>query len=153
MKVLCFFFIFFSATSLLAQSEEALLQKVRARMDKVNDYTASGQLSLDVSFISAPPSSITVFYKKPNRFKIKKTDGISILPKGGVSVNTASLLIGDSYQSVPGGTSVVDGIPTTIVKLIPTADNSDVVLSVLHIDEKAAVIRKAAVTTKDRGTY
>jgi outer membrane lipoprotein-sorting protein len=153
MKYLLFFITVFFATSLMAQQEEALLKQVRAKMDKVNDYTAEGKLTLDVSFINAPPSNITVYYKKPNRFKIKKNDGISILPKGGVSVNVASLLTGGSYQTVPGGASTVDGIPTTVVKLIPTGENSDVVLSVLYIDEKAAVIRKAVVTTKENGTY
>jgi hypothetical protein len=54
---------------------------------------------------------------------------------------------------VPGGASSVDGKPTTIVKLIPTDESSDVVLSVLHIDEQEAVIRKATVTTKESGTY
>jgi hypothetical protein len=153
MKSIFLFLTLFFTTSLLAQPEEALLKKVRARMDKVADYTADGKLTLDVSFISAPPSDVTVYYKKPNRFKIKKRDGISILPKGGVSVNVASLLASGDVQTVPGGSSTVDGIPTTIVKLIPTGENSDVVLSVLHIDEKAAVIRKAVVTTKESGTY
>jgi hypothetical protein len=96
---------------------------------------------------------VTVYYKKPNRFKVKKAGGISILPKGGVSVNVASLLTGGSYQTVPGGASVVDGKPTTIIKLIPTDEASEVVLSVLHVDEKEAVIRRAIVTTKESGTY
>lgn len=144
---------FFITATAMAQNEEALLKKVRAKLDKVTDYQAEGIMKLDVSFINAPASKVTVYYKKPDRFKVKKADGISILPKGGVSVNVNSLLIGDSYQSLPGGTSTVDGVPTTAIKLIPTNDASDVVLSVLHIDEKAAVIRKAVVTTKESGTY
>lgn len=142
-----------SATAVMAQAEEALLQRVRAKMEKVTDYQAEGRMKLDVSFINAPASKVTVFYKKPNRFKVKKAGGISILPKGGVSVNVASLLGSTNYQTVPGGLSTVDGKPTTIVKLIPTDPASDVVLSVLHIDEKDAVIRQATVTTKESGTY
>jgi hypothetical protein len=154
MKYIVLFLSFFSATVAMAQAEEALLQKVRAKMGKVNDYTAEGRMKLDVSFINAPASKVTVYYKKPNRFKVKKAGGISILPKGGVSVNVASLLAtGGNYQTVPGGTSVVDAKPTTVVKLIPTDEASDVVLSTLHIDEKDAVIRKATVTTKESGTY
>lgn len=144
---------FFITATAMAQNEEALLKKVRAKLDNVTDYQAEGIMKLDVSFINAPASKVTVYYKKPDRFKVKKADGISILPKGGVSVNVNSLLTGDSYQSLPGGSSIVDGVPTTVVKLIPTNDASDVVLSVLHIDEKAYVIRKAVVTTKESGTY
>ena len=153
MKYLFFFLGFFTAAAVQAQDEEALLKKVRAKLEKVIDYQATGRMKLDVSFIKAPASKVVVYYKKPNRFKVKKEGGISILPKGGVSVNVASLLASNSYQTVPGGASVVDGVPTTIVKLIPTDEVSDVVLSVLHIDEKAAVIRKAVVTTKESGTY
>jgi len=154
MKTVLFFFCsFLVSTSLLAQTEEALLQKVRAKMEKVNDYEASGKMKLDVSFINAAESNITIYFKKPNKFKLKKAGGISILPKGGVSVNTSSLLPAGDYQTIPGGKGMVDGITTAIVKLIPTDENSDIVLSTLYIDEKEAVIRKAVVNTKESGGY
>lgn len=150
---LLFFAVLTSANSVFAQTEEALLQKVKAKLEKVTDYEAAGKMKLDVSFINAPESAVTIYFKKPNKFKVKKAGGISILPKGGVSVNTASLLPTGSYQTVPGGKAVVDGRQTTIVKLIPTDEASDVVLSTLYIDEKEVVIRKAVVTTKESGTY
>ncbi len=149
--VLCCYFL--SSTSLFAQTEEALLQKVKAKLDKVTDYEATGKMKLDVSFINAAESAVTIYFKKPNKFKVKKAGGISILPKGGVSVNTASLLPVGGYQTIPGGTAVVDGIKTTVVKLIPTAEASDIVLSTLYIDDKEAVIRKAVVNTKESGSY
>jgi hypothetical protein len=141
------------SSSLFAQSEEVLLQKVKTKLEKVTDYEASGKMKMDVSFINAPESNVTIYFKKPNKFKVKKAGGISILPKGGVSVNMASLLPATTYQTVPGGKGVVDGKQTTIVKLIPTDEASDVVLSTLYIDENEAVIRKAIVTTKESGTY
>lgn len=142
-----------SCSDLFAQTEEALLQKVKAKLEKVTDYEASGKMKLDVSFINAPESNVTIYFKKPNKFKVKKAGGISILPKGGVSVNVATLLPATAYQTVPGGSATVDGKATTIVKLIPSDEASDVVLSTLYIDEKEAVIRKAVVTTKESGTY
>jgi hypothetical protein len=153
MKYLFVLLCILSVQAVVAQDEEALLKKVRTKMEKVVDYQADGKMKLDVSFINAPASKVTVYYKKPARFKVKKSGGISILPKGGVSVNVNTLITGSNYQTVPGGTSSVDGVPTAIVKLIPTDEASDVVLSVLHIDEKEAVIRKATVTTKESGTY
>ena len=153
MKIILLFCSLFLTTNLLAQNEEALLQKVRAKLEKVKDYEASGKMKMDVSFINAPESKVAIYFKKPNKFKVKKAGGISILPKGGVSVNVATLLPAGGYQTVPGGKGIVDGAATTIVKLIPTDDVSDVVLSTLHIDEKQAVIRKAIITTKESGTY
>ena len=153
MKILFAFVCSFLASVAFAQTEEALVQKVKARLDKVSDYEASGKMKLDVSFINAPESDVTIYFKKPNKFKVKKTGGISILPKGGVSVNMSTLLPSTSYQTLPGGKATVDGKATTVVKLIPTDEASDVVLSTLYVDEKAEVIRKAVVTTKESGTY
>lgn len=153
MKTLFLLFSFVLTNTILAQNEEAILKKVKARMDKVTDYEASGTMKLDVSFINAPESKVTIYFKKPNKFKVKKADGISILPKGGVSVNMSTILPGTAYQTVAGGSAVVDGINTTVIKVIPTDENSDVVLSTLYIDEKQEVIRKAVTTTKENGTY
>lgn len=143
----------FIICSLFAQNETEVLNKVKAKLDKVNDYQATGKMKLDVSFINAPASGVIVYYKKPGKFKLKKNGGISILPKGGVSVNVNSLLANNDYTVVPAGRGNIDGTETLDVKLIPNDENSDVVLAKLSIDEKNLVIRKATVTTRENGTY
>ena len=150
-----FLFLLFSifARPLFAQNEAALIKAVKAKLDKVSDYQANGRMSVDVSFINAPASKVVVYYKKPNRFKINKEGGISILPKGGVSVNINSLLTGDDYAVVPAGSAIIKGITTKVIKLLPLAETSEVVLTTLYIDEKALLIRKATVTTKESGSY
>lgn len=136
-----------------AQNEMALVRAVKARMDKVKDYKAAGVMAIDAAFIKAPASAITVYYKKPDRFSIQKQDGLSILPKGGVSINLASLLGGDNFTAVGAGNAVVNGINTKVIKLLPLDANSDVVLSTLYIDEKKEVVHKAQITTRDNGSY
>lgn len=154
MKKLYFVFLFsIFVNPLFAQDETALIKAVKAKLDKVNDYQASGRMSVDVSFINAPASNVVIYYKKPEHFKINKEGGISILPKGGVSVNINSLLTGDDYAVVPAGSAVIKGITTKVIKLLPLAETSDVVLTTLYIDEKALLIRKATVTTKENGSY
>jgi outer membrane lipoprotein-sorting protein len=136
-----------------AQDETELIKKVKAKLDKVNDYTAQGKMKIDVSFIDAPDSKVIVYYKKPDKFKVKKAGGISILPKGGVSVNMGTLLSNENYDIVSGKDAKVNGVDTKVVKLLPQDENSDVVLTILYIEEKNAVIRKATVTTKENGSY
>jgi outer membrane lipoprotein-sorting protein len=138
---------------LFAQDETELVKKVKAKLDKVNDYTAEGKMRIDVSFIDAPDSKVMVYYKKPDKFKVKKNGGISILPKGGVSVNLGTLLGNENYDIVPGKDSKINGIDTKVVKLLPQNENSDVVLTTLYIEEKNLVVRRATVTTKESGTY
>lgn len=148
--------IFFISTFLLkasAQEASALISEVKAKLDKVNDYVAQGTLKTDVAFIKAPAGKITVYFKKPDKFKLKKQGGISILPKGGVSVSLNSIVTTNGYVALAAGESTIDGIKTKIVKLLPTDESSDIVLSTLYIDEANLLIRKAVTTTKENGTY
>lgn len=155
MKILISFCVclFVLANHSFAQDEMDLIKKVKAKLDKVNDYTAQGKMKIDVSFIDAPDSKVIVYYKRPDRFKVKKAGGISILPKGGVSVNMGSLLANENFDMVQSKDAKVNGVDTKVVKLLPRDENSDVVLTTLYIEEKNAVIRKATVTTKENGSY
>ncbi|MGN6213311.1 LolA family protein [Parafilimonas sp.] len=136
-----------------AQDATALINKVKAKIDKVNDYTAKGVLKTDVAFIKAPVSNVIVYFKKPNRFRLIKKGGISILPKGGVSVNMGTIIGTDNFTALDAGEAIINSIKTKVVKLLPGDDNSNIVLSTLYIDEAKLLIVKAITTTRENGTY
>ncbi|WP_243751594.1 hypothetical protein [Niastella caeni] len=136
-----------------AQDANELIKKVKEKLALVNDYQAEGVMKTDVSFMKVPESKVTIYYKKPDKFKIKKQDGISIVPKGGGNINLASLFEGNNYTAVPAGKSTINGAPVAIIKLLPLDEKSDVVVSTLYIDEKEALVKKAIITTRENGTY
>ncbi|WP_127129369.1 LolA family protein [Pseudoflavitalea rhizosphaerae] len=136
-----------------AQDAAALVKRVKTKLETVNNYEANGVMKTNVSFIKVPDSKITVYYKKPDKFRIKKENGISIMPKGSVSLNQGTLLAGENYTTVAAGTGKVGDQTVAIVKLLPLDEKSEVVVSTLYIDEKDAVIRKAITTTRNNGTY
>lgn len=136
----------------LAQTPEELLNKVKAKLEKVNDYTAKGKLKTNVVFIKAPISSVKIFYKKPDKMKIVNESGISFIPKGSVNINLTKFLSGSgNYEIVDGGKEAATAY--RVLKLLPVDDNSEIVLSTLYIDEKTELIMKAKNTTRDNGTY
>jgi len=135
------------------QDATVLVKKVKAKLDKVNDYIAEGKMKTDVAFIKAPTGRVKVYYKKPNKFKVKRDGGISILPKGGVSVNMSSVLTSNNFAAISSGESTLGGVKVKVVKLLPSDENSDVVLTTLYIDESNLLIRKANTTTRENGTY
>ena len=137
----------------VSQSGSELMARVKARLDQVKNYQANGMLKSKIPFMKLPDSKVTVYYKSPNQFRVKKDDGISVIPKGGVSINLNSLVSHDGYTVVDAGQGNFNGSPVRILKLIPGAENSEVILSTLYIDEKSALIRKATTTTRDNGTY
>jgi len=151
-KLLLLFTVLFLASPLLAQPPEELINNIKAKLEKVSDYTAKGKLKTNVVFIKAPIASVKVYYKKPDKMKIVNEKGISFIPKGSVNINLAKFLSATGkYEIVDAGKEANTGL--RILKLLPTDENSDIVLSTLYIDEKAALIRKAKNTTRDNGTY
>jgi len=139
--------------TVFSQDMTQLVNKVRVKLDQVNDYVAEGSLKTNVSFIKAPMGRVKVYFKKPDKFKLKKEGGISILPKGGVSINLSSIVATNNFAAIAVGESMVDGAKTTVIKLLPTDENSEIILSTLYIDELNQLVRKAVTTTKENGTY
>jgi len=134
-----------------AQDAALLVQKVKDKLEKVNDYEASGEMKTNVSFMKVPAAQVKVYFKKPNQLKIKNEKGISLVPKGTVSISLNNLLNG-KYQALDGGSENINGVAVKIVKLLPLDDNQDVVLSKLYIDEKRLLILRAKTTTRENGT-
>ena len=136
-----------------AQDMTPLVQKVRAKIEQVKDYVAVGTMKTDVSFIKAPIGKVKVYFKKPDLFSIKKEGGISLLPKGGVSINMSSLMATTSFVALSAGEALVDGIKTRVVKLLPMNENSEVILTTLYIQESTLLVLKAVTSTRENGTY
>ncbi|MES2004614.1 MAG: hypothetical protein V4450_08835 [Bacteroidota bacterium] len=136
-----------------SQDMTALILKVKAKLDQVNDYEADGKMKTDVAFIKAPVGKVKVYFKKPNKFRLKKDGGISLLPKGGVSVNMNSLITTTDFIALAAGEVVIAGVKTKVVKLLPSNESSDIVLTTMYIDEANLLVKKAVTSTKENGTY
>ena len=136
-----------------AQDAASLLQAVRQKIDKVNDYEATGKMKTNVAFLKVPIANVKVYFKKPNRLKVKSEKGISFIPKGAVNLNMSGVISDNKYTVLDAGTEKIGNTPVRVIKLLPLDDNSDIVLSTLYIDELSNLIQKAKTTTKENGTY
>ena len=152
-KLNCLLVVLLLCVAGFSQDMTALVMKVKAKLDQVNDYEADGKMKTDVAFIKAPLGRVKVFYKKPNRFRLKKEGGISLLPKGGVSVNMNTIFTSGDFVAIAAGEAEIGGTKTKVVKLLPTNENSDIVLTTMYIDEPNLLVRKSTITTKENGTY
>jgi hypothetical protein len=145
-------FSLFNSANTFAQNDP-LIEKVAQKLALVNDYVAEGVMKTDVSFIKASLGKVKVYFKKPNLLKVKKEGGISLLPRGGVSLTINTLLNTKQYTTIAAGTQVLNGKNLNVIKLIPTDDNLDWVISTLWIDPIEALVYKTATTTKENGSY
>jgi outer membrane lipoprotein-sorting protein len=149
-----FLILLLSQINLFAQDPAAaLVQKLKAKFSQVNDYSAIGRLKTDVAFLKVPVAKVNIYFKKPNKYRISKEKGISILPKGGVSINMQEILSGNDYVAIDAGNSDLHGNTVRVIKILPTLENSDVVLTTLYIDEKNLLISKMTTTTRENGSY
>ena len=131
----------------------ALIQKVGAKIERVNNYTAEGKMKTNVAFLKVPESVVKIYFKKPNRLKIKNEKGISFVPKGAVSINLSNIINGEKYTALDAGMDKIGNTVVRVVKLLPVDDNADIVLSTVYIDEANLVIKKAKTTTRENGSY
>jgi len=149
--ILSMFLVLF-VTSSRAQTAEDILDKVKAKIARVNDYEANGKMKTNVAFIKAPVAKVKVYFKKPNKLRVKNESGISFIPKGSVNINLGNIFAtSGNYDVIDVGKE--NGTGLRIIKLLPQDENADVVLSTLYIDEKEFLVKKAKTTTKENGTY
>ncbi len=142
----------FSVFVVVAQDMSPLVQKIREKLEQVNSYEADGTMKTNVNFLKVPQAKVKIYFKKPDKLKIKNENGISFVPKSILDIGLHSLLKG-SFTALDAGSDKIDNSPVKIIKLIPIDDNSAIVLSTLYIDVEHLVVRKAKITTRESGTY
>lgn len=147
-----FVFAMLLSMTMIAQTPEELIQKVRAKLEQVNDYEAKGKMKTNVVFIKAPIATVKVYYKKPGKLKIVNESGISFIPKGTVNINLSNIFVNtEGFDIIDAGKESGSGL--RIIKLLPREENAEIVLSTLYIDESKLLIKKSKTTTKENGTY
>jgi hypothetical protein len=146
-------FLFLLSPVLKAQDALVLVEKVKAKIETVKDYEAAGTMKTNVPFLKVPVADVTIYFKNPDKLKIKNQKGISLVPKGAVSMSLSNLMANRRFTAIPAGDEKMDGIMVKVVKLLPMDERSDIVLSTLYIDASRLLILKARTTTRENGTY
>jgi hypothetical protein len=147
-----FLIAFVLSFSAKAQTAEEIIQRVRVKLNKVDDYEAKGKIKTNVVFIKAPIATVKIYFKKPNKLRINNESGISFIPKGSVNINLNTIFLEGNakFDIIDLGK---DSNHLRVIKLLPKDENADMVLSTIYIDEAQSVIKKVKTTTKDNGTY
>ncbi len=149
---LCVFAVFLSAPARAQLAADALFYKLRDRVQAVKDYTASVKMRIDVPFMRVPQMAGTLYYKSPDKLKLERAGGLSILPKKGVSLSLNHLIPAGGVSVLDAGREVIDGRPVRILKVIPNAEGSEIVLTKIWVDEARMLALRAESTTRDNGT-
>lgn len=143
----------FLPTAAQTQDIRSLLQQVKAKYDRVSDYTADGRLKTNVLFIKAPVARVKVYFRKPDQLKIRNEKGVSFIPKGSVNINMNNVLGLQSYEALESGTETVNGTLCRVVRIFPLSESDAITRATLYIDEKQLLVLKSVISTRENGTY
>ncbi len=151
MKNIFFFILFTSVCLAQGLKPEDILEKVKTNFSRVNDYEVTVNIKVDVNFLKVPETRAKIYYKQPDKIKLK-SEGFALLPKEGLDFSPYSFLEGD-YTAIFDKENVIGNNPCYLIKIIPLGDKGDLILSTLWIDKNKYIIRKIESTTKSNGTF
>lgn len=130
---------------------EDVIERVKENFGKVDDYEVNVNIKVDVNFLKVPDSKAKIYYKQPDKIRLK-SEGFALLPKEGLNFSPYSFLQGD-YTSIFDKDREADGRLCYTVKIIPLGDRGDLILTTLLIDKEKFIIRRIESTTKTNGTF
>lgn len=144
--------IFLGAASLTAQNKDPyeILSEVKKEFETIKDYSVDAVISVDVYFLRVPESHAKIYFKQPDMVKME-SEGFALIPKQGLNFFPVKLLDND-FTAIYVKEDKLDNIPVDVVKVIPSGDSLDVILSTIWIDPALRIIRRIETTTRETGT-
>jgi hypothetical protein len=138
---------------LLAQTPDpyAVLARAKARQALVQDFYAEVTITVDVDFLRVPVKRAEVFYQQPDTWHFK-AKGFLLLPKKSVKFAVAAYLEGP-VSAFYVTSALMDQTQVDVVKVLPLAADSELILATLWIDRATAVLRHVEAHTRSAGTY
>lgn len=134
-----------------AQDPNQIVKEVRLKLEKVTDYSADVHIKAQVPMLKIDEVDAQIFYKAPDQMKVE-SKGIAILPKQGMGELNQFISNEKAYTCALNGTKMLDDTKTAVVSVLPTTENSDIVLVKLWIDTQKDLILKSQITSKANGT-
>lgn len=144
-------FIFITADLFAQQTDpKIILENVKKQFNSINDYTVDATISVDVDFLRVPETHAKIYFKQPDKVRMK-SEGFALIPKQGLSFSPATLL-NEDFSAIYVKSDSLDHLSVEVIKVIPLDDSLNIILMTLWVDTTHNVICKIESTTKNAGT-
>jgi|SRR5690554_2462428 len=144
-RIILFLLILTGLTSAQKKDPEKIIEQVKEKFAKVEDYVVDVNIKIDVERLKAPDTKAKIYYKQPDKIHIE-SESFALLPKNGLNFSPSALLDADEFTSIYERTDTINGHKTDVIKVIPLN-------KILWIDEKEFIIRKVESSMKIGATY
>lgn len=150
-KILILLLLFAVIVPGQSKDPDRILNEVKNNFDKISDYVVDVSIKLDVSFLKVPDTKAKIYFKRPDKVRIKSS-GFALVPRGALDISPTSLLKG-KYTAFFDREENFDGVKCAVVKTIPLGESEDVILTTFWIDRGKNRIMKVEISTKLNGTF
>lgn len=134
-----------------SKDPDEILKTVIKNFDRVQDYVVDVNIKVDVQGVKVPETKAKIYFKQPDKIHLE-SEGFAMLPKDGMLFSPSSLLKKD-YTAIYEKDVELNGAKVSVIKVIPSGDQSEIILSTLWVDQSKKMIRKIESTTKSDGTF
>lgn len=134
-----------------SKDPDEILKTVIKNFDRVQDYVVDVNIKVDVQGVKVPETKAKIYFKQPDKIHLE-SEGFAMLPKDGMLFSPSSLLKKD-YTAIYEKDVEMNGAKVSVIKVIPSGEQSEIILSTLWVDQSKKMIRKIESTTKSDGTF
>ncbi len=140
--------------SVVARADDGtkLFYALRSKILTVKDYTADVKVKIDVSFMRVPQLRGTLYFKAPDKMRLERNGGLSMLPKKNINLTISNLIPSGNVTVIDMGQVTVKGKKLRLLKAIPEDETSNIILTKIWVDETSLVATRAETTTRNDGT-
>jgi len=126
----------------------AIIDKMQSQLGKITDYAVIAKTVVDIPNLRMPNKTITVFYKRPDKFSVK-TSGFAIVPKVGFMPSVTDL-IKDNVDITLRNTLIENKQTIYVLEITPREEKFNIATT-LWINANRWTLEKVLISAKDFG--
>ena len=149
--LLTFCILLCGVTQAVAADAGSVFQTVRGKLGLVNDYVADVKMKIDVAFMRVPLMTGKLYFKAPDKLKLERNGGVSIMPKKSISLTLSSLMPAGNPTVIDAGYEMIGNQNVRVLQVVPQGE-TEIVLTKIWVDESRMLPLRTETTTRENGT-
>jgi hypothetical protein len=143
----------FSYINLFPQEKDpyAIIDTMKYYVEQVIDYSADLEIDVDVDFINMPSKHARIYYKKPDKIKIK-SDEFFMFPKRGLK-NRMTEILDEPYTAIYLDQEIIREELHHVIRVVPMGRKPDIILATWWINCNSFLISRSESNTRNDGSF
>jgi len=120
-----------------------ILKNVEEASAKVNDYSATLEITADIERLNVPPMKVRLFFKRPDKIHID-AEGFALLPREGLVLNAGRLMNRYTVKGVARESS--EGVTLYALTLIAKSERTRLRTVLVYVDPARWTVEKLVMS-------